>query len=524
MDGLIWRSARPAVALSPELVDTELLRVARRHPHRTAVTDSGTGRGLTFGQLIDGTARLAAGLGELGVGRGDVVSLIAGNHADYPVALCGVLASGAATATANPALTASELARQFSKSQPRIVIADAGSVAAVREGIATAGLDVPVRLLNASGGGVSIEDLLARPGPPVSGRDPGDIAYFFPSSGTTGLPKLAVHTHASATAWLQAFATVPSTQFAPDDAVLCVVPFTHLYGTAVLTHALRSGARTVTLPMPVGFDLEVFLRTVQDQAVTVAVVTPPVMVALAQTPLVDRFDLSSLRLVVTAAAPCAPEVQEAVAGRLGCRIADPLGSTEAWCYAQPPDEPVRGSLGLLGPNLEAVLVDPETGTRLGTNQRGELWIRGPHMMAGYLGDEAATAATLDARGWLHTGDLCTFDSRGNLFLVDRLKELLKVGGYSVAPAELERELLWHPAVADAGVVGRPDPELGQVPVAYVALREPLEPAELQAWLGTRLAPWKQVHDVVVIDRVPRSPAGKILRRELREREASQSVS
>ena len=520
MDGPIWRSARPAVALSPELVDAELLRAARRHPHRTAITDTGTGRGLTFGQLSDGATRLAAGLRGRGVGRGDVVSLVAGNGADYPVALLGALASGAAAATANPALTASELARQFARSQPRLVVADGGSVAAVRDGLATTGLDAPVHLLEGTDGGASLDELLASPGPDVSGRDPGDLAYLFPSSGTTGLPKLAAHTHAIATAWLQAFATVPSMRLTPDDVVACLIPFTHLYGAAVLTHALRSGASVVTLGTG-GFDLEAFLRTLQDHAVTMATVTPPVMLALAHHPLVDRFDLRSLRLLITGAAPCAPEVQEAVAARAGCLVADVIGSTEAWCYAQPGDAPARGSVGTLGPNLEAVLVDRDTGARLGTNQPGELWIRGPHVMAGYLGDEGATAATLDADGWLHTGDLCTFDARGNLFVVDRLKELLKVGGYSVAPAELERELLWHPAVADAGVVGRPDPDLGQVPVAYVALREPVDVAELRSWLATRLAPWKQVRDVVVIDRIPRSPAGKILRRELLERQTAQ---
>lgn len=523
MERPIWRSARPAVALAPDLVDAELLREAGRHPRRTAVTDAGTGRGLTFGQLVDGARRLAAGLRERGVGRGDVVSLVAGNGADYPVALLGTLASGAAAATANPSLTASELARQFAKSRPRIVITDGQSLGAVQEGLATTRLDAAVHLLEGPGGTASLEDLLARPGPAASGREPSDVAYLFPSSGTTGLPKLAVHTHASATAWLQGFATVPSTQLAPDDVVACAIPFTHLYGAAVLTHTLRSGATTVAVGRA-GFDLEAFLGLLQGHAVTVATVTPPVMVALAHHPLVDRFDLRSLRLLITGGAPCAPEVQEAVAARLGCQVADVIGSTEAWCYAQPPEAPARGSVGVLGPNLEAVLVDAETGARLGTNQRGELWIRGPHVMAGYLADEGSTAATLDAEGWLHTGDLCTFDARGNLFVVDRLKELLKVGGYSVAPAELERELLWHPAVADAGVVGRPDPELGQVPVAYVALREPVEVAELRGWLRARLAPWKQVRDVVEVDRIPRSPAGKILRRELLEGELSQSVS
>src|SRR5262249_6795596 len=149
--------------------------------------------------------------------------------------------------------------------------------------------------------------------------------------------------------------------------------------------------------------------------------------------------------------------------RLGCQVLDLLGSTEAWCYSPPAEPPVRGSVGTVGPNLEAVVVDPRTGARLGPDQPGELWIRSPQVMRGYLGDEEATAAALAGDGWLRTGDVCSLSVGGDIVLVDRLKELIKVGGYSVAPAEVERELLVHPAVADAAVVGRPDRELGEVP-------------------------------------------------------------
>jgi acyl-CoA synthetase (AMP-forming)/AMP-acid ligase II len=220
---------------------------------------------------------------------------------------------------------------------------------------------------------------------------------------------------------------------------------------------------------------------------------------------------------MSSAAPCPARVQDEVEARLGCQVVDSMGSTEAWCYAPPANQPVRGSVGMVGPNLEAVVVDPHTGAALGAGQSGELWIRGPQVMRGYLGAEEAAAAP-DADGWLHTGDVCSLSAGGDITLVDRVKELIKVGGYSVAPAEVERELLAHPAVVDAAVVGRPDPELGEVPVGYLALRVPVELRELQAWLHDRLAPWKQVRDVVLIERVPRSPTGKVLRRELIERE------
>jgi len=429
-------------------------------------------------------------------------------------------------ANANPLLTAPELSRQFRMTKPRIVFADAVSGAAVGEALSAVGSEADLYALDGSAWAPAMAGMLAEPASRSEevSRDPRDLALLFPSSGTTGLPKVVAHTHLSGTAFLQAFAAAPAVRFTPDDVLASIVPFTHLYGTAVLNHTLRSGSTLVTMAGP-AFDLEAFLRMLQDHAATVALVVPPVLLALARHPLVDRFDLSSLRLLVTSAAPCPPELQDAAEARLRCRVADLLGSTEAWCCTPAADPPVRGSVGIVGANMEAVVVDTATGARLGPERPGELWVRGPQLMHSYLGDEQATAAVLDADGWLHTGDLCSFDAAGNLFVVDRLKELIKVGGYSVAPAEVERELIAHPAVADAAVVGRPDPDLGEVPVAYVALRSPVERAELLAWLDGRLAPWKQVRDVVVVERVPRHPTGKIVRRDLRERErGAQPVS
>jgi acyl-CoA synthetase (AMP-forming)/AMP-acid ligase II len=513
----IWRSRIPPFEPVPAFVDEEALREATRRAHRPAVVEARTGRSVTFGQLLDGSRRVAAGLTELGVGRGDVVSIVAANHADYPVVLYGALGAGAAVASANPALTAGELERQLARSKPRVVFADAISRAAVEEALEAAGSEASLWALDDGVGGPSIGALLAPPGAPVAGREPSDLALLFPSSGTTGLPKIAAHTHANATAFFQAYTAAPGARFTPDDVVGLIVPFTHLYGAAMLSYSLHCGATVVSLAVA-GFDFEAFMRMLQDHAVTVAPVTPPVVLALARHPLVDRFDLSSLRLLLTAAAPCPPEVQDEVEARLGCRVADLLGSTEAWCYSPAAEPPVRGSVGMVGANVEAMIVDAESGASLGPGQTGELWIRGPQMMRGYLDDAEATAAVLDGEGWLHTGDLCSIDEEGNIFVVDRLKELIKVGGYSVAPAEVERELIAHPAVADAAVVGRPDSELGEVPVAYVALVQPVERDDLLAWLQGRLAPWKHVRDVVVIERVPRNPTGKIVRRELIERE------
>jgi len=515
MNAPIWRGR--TVPIEPAFVDEVALRAAATHAHRLAVVDARTGRGLTFGELHDRSRLFAAGLVERGVGRGDVLGMVAASSPDYAVALYGALAAGAAVASANPALTAAELARQFACTGPRLVLADRWSRAAVEAALCASGNSAELHSLDDD-----LADLAALPSGPVPERDPDDVALLFPSSGTTGLPKLAVHSHRGATAFLHAFTTVGPVHETPADVVGLVVPFTHLYGTGILSHALSAGATVVTWNAP-GFDLEAFLRLIQDHAVTVAPVTPPVVLALARSPLVDRFDLSSLRQLISSAAPCPTGLQDEVEARLGCQVVDSLGSTEAWCYGPPADPPIRGSVGTVGPNMEAVVVESGTGSRLGPDQPGELWVRGPQVMRGYLNGEDTSAAP-DGDGWLHTGDVCSLSARGNISLIDRVKELIKVGGYSVAPAEVERELLAHPAVADAAVVGRPDRELGEVPVGYVALRAPVEPSELQAWLKGRLASWKHVRDVVVIERVPRSPTGKVLRRELIDRERKQAAA
>ena len=307
----------------------------------------------------------------------------------------------------------------------------------------------------------------------------------------------------------------------PDDVVIAFLPFFHVMGqTCVMATALVSGATLVSLPR---FDLEQFLQTIQDHRVTVALVVPPVMNALARHPAVDRYDLSSLRLVGCGAAPLGAETEAAVASRLGCHVGQGFGMTEASALVAGPTfdsaNVQRGSSGWLVPNTEARIVDPATGDDLGPGDTGELWVRGPQVFAGYLNRPEATAATLDSDGWLRTGDVAHIDADGYVFITDRLKELIKVKGYQVAPAELEALLITHPAVADAAVIGRPDDDAGEVPVAYVVPGDDLDIDELLSWVAERVAPYKRLRAVEIVEEIPKSPSGKILRRMLRDRAA-----
>jgi acyl-CoA synthetase (AMP-forming)/AMP-acid ligase II len=252
----------------------------------------------------------------------------------------------------------------------------------------------------------------------------------------------------------------------------------------------------------------------------VAAVPPPVLAALASDPAVSAYDLSSLELIVSGGAPLGGELQQRAADRFPhAVIGQGYGLTETAATIPVPLRRgmVPGSVGPLGPGTELRLVDPDTGRDAGPGEPGELWARGPQVMAGYLGRPEATAEMLDPEGWLHTGDLGRIDAEGSVFIVDRLKELIKVNAFQVAPAEIEALLACHPRVADAAVIPRPDERAGEVPVAVVVARGPLEPEQLIAWVADRVAPHKRIRAVRLVAEIPRTPSGKILRRLLIER-------
>jgi acyl-CoA synthetase (AMP-forming)/AMP-acid ligase II len=270
------------------------------------------------------------------------------------------------------------------------------------------------------------------------------------------------------------------------------------------------------------FDLEQFLTILQDHRVTAAAVVPPIMLALAKHPLVDRFDLSALRFLGSGAAPLDAELEEACGKRLGCLTAQGYGLTETSpvLTTQPAEETrIRhGSAGQLVPNTQAKVIDPGTGAALGRNQDGELCFRGPQVMRGYLNRPAETAQLLDPEGWLHSGDIGHVDDDGYFYVVDRVKELIKYKGLQIAPAELEAVLVSHPAIADAAVVRVTDEEAGEVPKAFVVATADLAAQEVMDYVAERVAPHKRVRHVEFIDQIPRSLSGKILRRVLMERD------
>jgi len=313
-----------------------------------------------------------------------------------------------------------------------------------------------------------------------------------------------------------------------DDAVLALLPFFHIYGLTVLLNiALKLRARLVTMPK---FDLAEFLRIIQDQKLTYLFIAPPVALALAKHPLIDQYDLSSVHTVFSGAAPLDEELGKAVATRLNTRVRQGYGMSELSpvSHAIPfdRDDIPLSSVGLPLANTVNKLVDPATEAEIdlpteGLSEPGELWVKGPNVMAGYLNNPTATAETLDDDGFLHTGDIAVVDSEGVVYIVDRLKELIKYKGYQVPPAELEALLLTHPDIADAAVIGVHDEDGEEVPKAFVVLQDnaSLDEAAVMAFVSERVSPHKKVRKVEFIATVPKSAAGKILRKDLRAAEA-----
>ena len=244
--------------------------------------------------------------------------------------------------------------------------------------------------------------------------------------------------------------------------------------------------------------------------------------ALAKHPVVDNYDLSAVEWVMSGAAPLGEEVGVACRERLGCEVFQGYGLTEASPVTHLCSRDVGpGRIATVGQtisNTETLMVDLDSGEPVGTNQEGEVWVRGPQVMKGYLNNPDATARTIDENGWLHTGDVGRIDEEGYLTIVDRAKELIKYKGYQVPPAELEDVLLSHPSVTDAAVIPVPDAEAGELPKAFVVVREEISAQAIMEFVAERVAPHKKIRAVEFIDAIPKSPSGKILRRVLVEYE------
>jgi acyl-CoA synthetase (AMP-forming)/AMP-acid ligase II len=505
---------------------------------RVALVDTSSGIEHTYREMIGRIDTFAGALARRDIGVGDVVGMLLPNSSAFAIAFHGILRSGATATTINVLFTANDIAKQLTDSKAKLLVTVTALLPQAEEAAAAVGLPPDALLVldgegRAATGHPSAADLLAQgtPAPEVSFAPSSHLAVLPYSSGTTGNPKGVMLTHRNLVANVAQIR--PLHGMVSDDAVLAVLPFFHIYGlTVLLNAALHARARLVIMG---SFDLEKFLENIQNCKCTIAFIAPPVAVALAKHPLVDSFNLSTLNVVMSGAAPLDADLGRAVAQRLGCRVVQGYGMSELSpvSHITPFDGGQRNmgttaplsSVGWTVSNAATKLIHPETGDEIdppteGLSDTGELWFRGPNVMAGYLGNETATAETIDDNGWLHTGDLARVDSYGCVYVVDRLKELIKYKGYQVPPAELEALLLGHPAIADAAVIGVIDTESGEeVPKAFVVKQSDAELTahEVMEFVAGQVAPYKKVRQVEFIEAVPKSAAGKILRKDLRNR-------
>ena len=498
---------------------------------RIALIDPATGAETRYGALRAQVQAFAGALAARGVTTDTVLGLLCPNVPAFATVFHGILRAGATVTTINSLYTAGEIEKQLKDAAATWLLTVSPLLPQAKAAAAAAGIDdAHLIVLDGAEGHANLRDLLTEQSPPPQvSFDPATHVAVLPySSGTTGQPKGVMLSHRNLVANVQQCRT--NIDLRETDRVLAVLPFFHIYGMTVLLNlALRQRASLVTMPR---FDLVDFLTNIQKFGCTYLYIAPPIAVALAKHPVVDQFDISSVHTVFSGAAPLDGDTAETAGRRIHARMLQGYGMSELSpvSHAMPyerDDIPVS-SVGAMLPNQQVKLVDTETGEEIsdvednGVTKPGEIWVRGPNVMLGYLNKPDATAETLDADGFLHTGDIGVYHSGGYFSIVDRVKELIKYKGYQIAPAELEALLLGHPKVMDAAVIGILDDEGQEIPKAFVvaAPDSGLTEEEGMSLVADNVAPYKKVRRVEFIEAIPKSTSGKILRKDLRVRETA----
>ena len=446
----------------------------------------------TYARLDALAGGLAAELSRRGVRPGDRVALMSSNRPEWVVAVKAIWLLGASVVLFSPAWKEAEAAHAAAITSPSYGVGDHPVLAGLLPALS---LDDPVAPGTCSG-------------PPP---DPAAEAVLVFSSGTTGLPKAVRHTHGSLRAaivhWRDAL------ELTSADRIQVTTPPSHILGLLNIATALQLG---IWMRLHPKFNLDRMLSCIQQDKITVEMAVAPIAQAMANHPSLESYDLSSLRFIMWGATPVTASVAETVTRRSGVPWVPAYGASELPVIAC---NPVRGarldSVGKAVPGVSLRVVSLETGAELGPMEAGEIQLRSTSLMAGYL-PAPETAASMDG-AWYRTGDVGYVEPEGWLHLTDRSKEMIKVRGFQVAPAEVEGVLLGHPAVRDAAVFGVPDPVRGESVIAAVVLSAGLEPASLAGYVSERLAYYKKPHEVLVVDAIPRLPSGKALRRVLKGR-------
>ncbi|XP_019152882.1 PREDICTED: 4-coumarate--CoA ligase-like 6 isoform X2 [Ipomoea nil] len=523
----IYRSKHPSVHLpSDPFLDVVSFILSRNHGGLSALVDSQSGFSISYPELRSLVNSMAAGLHRMGVSQGDVALILLPNSIYFPVIFLGLLSVGAVAATMNPLSTLSEIKKQSFDCNVRLAFATPDRVQNLGStlGIPVIGLpeslnlDSPFRKL------ISSDPKLA-PTPRIRQQDTAAVLF---SSGTTGGCKAVALTHANFIAMVELFVRFEASQYeypATANVYLDVLPMYHVYGLSLFVMGLLSLGSTVVVVRK--YEVDEVVRAIDRYGVTHFPVAPPLLVALTRKAKADKCGLKSLKQVSSGAAPISITcIQNFVRTFPHIDFIQGYGMTESTAVG------TRGfntaklrnytSVGLLAPNMEARVVDLSSGgggSSLPPTSMGELWLRGPAIMKGYLNNGEASKNAVDDDGWLHTGDIVHFDEDGYLYVHDRLKEMIKYKGFQIAPADLEAVLMSHPDIVDAAVTSAQSEEVGEIPVAFVVKKKGSEVSLSQAnvidFVAKQVAPYKKVRRVYFTKSIPKSASGKILRKELR---------
>ncbi|KAI4346462.1 hypothetical protein L6164_007356 [Bauhinia variegata] len=527
------------IPIRPHLDTASLVLSQFPQPHlaetRIAFIDSTTNRHLSYGELRRSIFSLASSLYHgLGIKKGDVVFVLSPNSLLYPTICLAVLSIGAIFTTANPLNNPSEIAKQVRDSGAKLAISTPEELHKLTP---TGLLTILTSPSSDSDGSqlLSIEELIIQGSSdpkelPQSHVVQSDTAAILYSSGTTGMSKGVVLTHANVISIMRLLQWAVDLSASQDDVFLAFIPMFHVYG--LMFFGLGLLCKGVTSVLMQKFDFKTMLAAIEKHKVNNIPAVPPVILAMAKHASKAGYDLSSLRRVGSGAAPLSKEVAREFRQRFpwvelrpGYGLTESCGGTTFFVSSN--DAKARpDSCGMLLPTFSAKVVDNETGKPLPPFKEGELWLKSPTVMKEYLGNLDATTATFDSEGWLKTGDLGYIDEDGFVYIVERIKELIKHNGYQVAPAELESVLLSHPMILDAAVIPVEDEETGQIPMAYVVRASGSELTEDQViqFVSSQVAPYKKVRRVSFINAIPKSAAGKILRKDLVSQTKNQLAS
>nr|AFZ78520.1 4-coumarate: CoA ligase [Populus tomentosa]APR63560.1 4-coumarate--CoA ligase family protein 3 [Populus tomentosa] len=525
----IFRSKLPDIYIPKNLpLHSYVLENLSKHSSKPCLINGANGDVYTYADVELTARRVASGLNKIGIQQGDVIMLFLPNSPEFVLAFLGASHRGAITTAANPFSTPAELAKHAKASRVKLLITQACYYEKVKDFARES--DVKVMCVDSAPDGCLHFSELTQADEneaPQVDISPDDVVALPYSSGTTGLPKGVMLTHKGLITSVaqQVDGDNPNLYFHSEDVILCVLPMFHIYAlNSIMLCGLRVGASILIMPK---FEIGTLLGLIEKYKVSIAPVVPPVMLAIARSPDLDKHDLSSLRMIKSGGAPLGKELEDTVRAKFPqARLGQGYGMTEAGpvlamclAFAKEPFDIKPGACGTVVRNAEMKIVDPETGASLPRNQPGEICIRGDQIMKGYLNDPEATSRTIDKEGWLHTGDIGYIDDDDELFIVDRLKELIKYKGFQVAPAELEALLIAHPEISDAAVVGMKDEDAGEVPVAFAVKSEKSQATEdeIKQYISKQVIFYKRIKQVFFIEAIPKAPSGKILRKNLKEK-------